>query len=227
MDELFNFDPLFNRFDEVLKGFWATIRLSVAAGVLSLILGTIMVSFRVSPIPVLRAVGTFYVNTLRNIPLTLVLLMCSLGISDTLHLAFSDTPTINYYWWGVIGLAAYTGTFVCEALRSGINTVPLGQAEAARSIGLTFTESLRMIILPQAYRAVIAPLGSVYIAMIKNTSVVVAAGYAEAAGIMKLIFDQEGASLGVFIGFAIGYMILTLPTGFFFGWLAKRAAVAR
>lgn len=227
MGELFNFSPLFDRFDDVLKGFEATIRLSVTAGLLSLLVGTILVAFRVSPTPILRAIGTSWVNTIRNFPLTLVLLMCSLGISDTLHLAFSDTASINYYWWGVLGLSAYTGCFVCEALRSGINTVPLGQAEAARSIGLTFTQSLRLIILPQAYRAVIGPLGSVFIAMIKNTTVVVFAGYAEAAGVMKVIFDDEGASLGVFIGFAIGYMVLTLPTGFFFGWLAKRAAVAR
>ncbi|NED56154.1 ABC transporter permease subunit, partial [Micromonospora aurantiaca] len=138
-------------------GFWATIRLAAAASVLSLVIGTLLASFRVAPIPVLRAFGTGYVSVVRNTPLTLVLLMCSLGLNDILALKFSSNSSVTYYWWAVLGLSAYTGAFVCETLRSGINTVPLGQAEAARSVGLTFTQSLRMIILPQAFRAIIAP----------------------------------------------------------------------
>jgi glutamate transport system permease protein len=227
MEQLFDFSPIIEHFDQVLMGFWSTIRLAAASAVLSLILGTVLVAMRVSPIPVLRAAGTFYVNTLRNTPLTLVLLLSSLGISDTLKLVISDSPSVNYYWFGVFGLSAYTAAFVCEALRSGINTVPLGQAEAARSIGLTFTQSLTLVILPQAFRAVIAPLGSVLIAMIKNTTVVIVASYAEAAAFMKDMFDDYGASIPIFLGFALGFMVLTLPTGFFFGWLAKRLAVAR
>lgn len=230
MDELFDFGPFFDNFDQILEGFWATIRLSAAAAVLSLIFGTILVSFRVSPVPVLRRFGTAYVNILRNTPLTLVLLMCSLGLNDTLALKFSDNPGTTYYWWAVLGLSAYTGAFVCEALRSGINTVPLGQAEAARSLGLTFIQSLRMIILPQAFRSVVAPLGSILIAMIKNTTVAAAASYAETALVMKTLLDQPSFSSGaipLFIGVAVGFLILTLPTGFLFGWLAKRTAVAR
>ncbi|GAA2458217.1 amino acid ABC transporter permease [Actinomadura vinacea] len=228
--DLFDFGPFFDNIDAILDGFWATIRLSIAAGILSLIIGIVLVSFRVSPVPVLRTVGTAYVNVLRNTPLTLVLLMCSLGLSDTLRLVFSEDSGVNYYWWAVLGLSGYTGAFVCEALRSGINTVPLGQAEAARSIGLTFSQSLRMIILPQAFRAVIAPLGSILIAMIKNTTVAAAASYAETAVVMKQFMDDptfQGGALPLFIGVAVGFMILTLPTGFFFGWLAKRTAVAR
>ncbi|RAY12024.1 amino acid ABC transporter permease [Actinomadura craniellae] len=227
MDQLFDFSPVFDHHEKILEGFEATVRLAVVSAVLSLILGTILVAMRVSPTPVLRATGTFYVNVMRNTPLTLVLLLSSLCVSDTLGILVSDDPRTNYYWFGVFGLSAYTSTFVCEALRSGINTVPLGQAEAARSIGLTFTQSLRMIILPQAFRTVIAPLGSVLIAMIKNTTVVIVASYAEAAAFMKEMFDDYGASIPIFLGFALGFMVLTLPTGFFFGWLAKRMAVAR
>jgi len=228
--ELFDFGPFFDNIDAILEGFWATIRLAVAAAILSLVIGTVLATFRVSPVPVLRTVGAVYVNVLRNTPLTLVLLMCSLGLSDTLRLVFSEDSGTNYYWWAVLGLSGYTGAFVCEALRSGINTVPLGQAEAARSIGLTFSQSLRMIILPQAFRAVVAPLGSVLIAMIKNTTVAAAAGYAETAVVMKTLMDDptfQSGALPLFIGVAVGFMILTLPTGFFFGWLAKRTAVAR
>ncbi|WUH96728.1 amino acid ABC transporter permease [Spirillospora sp. NBC_00431] len=226
---MFDFSPFFDNFGEILDGFWATIRLAAAAAVLSMIIGTILASFRVSPVPVLRGFGTGYVNVLRNTPLTLILLMCSLGLNDILALKFADGKS-TYYWWAVLGLSAYTGAFVCEVLRSGINTIPLGQAEAARSIGLTFTQSLRVIILPQAFRSIIAPMGSVLIAMIKNTTVAAAASYAEVALVTKTIVDKPTFADGViplFIGVAIGFLLLTLPAGYFFGWLAKRMAVIR
>ncbi len=128
----------------------------------------------------------------------------------------------------MLGLSAYTASFVAETLRSGINTVPLGQAEAARAIGLTFFQSLRMIILPQAFRAVIAPLGSVIIAMIKNTTVAMAAGYlAESAFVMKDTFDDTGVSIPIFIGLVLAFMAITLPVGFLAGRLARRLAVVR
>ncbi|GAA2575826.1 amino acid ABC transporter permease [Actinomadura fulvescens] len=240
-DVLFNFTPVFDNSERYLNAFWSTIRLSLMCGVLSLIIGTILAGMRVSPTPVLRGAGTLWVNFFRNTPLTLVLTFCSLA-NATLHIRFvngehrfdvfgfpitlSDSTT-NFYWLAVLGLSFYTAAFVCEALRSGINTVPLGQAEAARAIGLTFTQSLRMIILPQAFRSVIAPLGSIFIAMTKNTTVVLVAGYVEAASLMRQLFEEEGATLPIFLAFAIGFMIIVLPMGFFFGWLAKRMAVAR
>lgn len=226
-DVLFDFGPFGTESDTVLRSFWATIRLAAMTGVLSMLLGTLLAAMRVAPTPVLRAAGTLYVNTLRNTPLTLVLVFCGLGLSDTLQIKISGDTNTNYYWLAVAGLSAYTAAFVCEALRAGINTVPLGQAEAARAIGLTFTQSLRMVILPQAFRSVIAPLGSVMIAMIKNTTVALVASYFEAAAQMKQMFDDYGATPAIFIGFAVGFMILTLPTGFAFGWAAKRYAVIR
>ncbi|MEV5571468.1 amino acid ABC transporter permease [Spirillospora sp. NPDC052269] len=228
MGQLFDFTEVIKNLDKIAISFWATIRLAAVTAVLSMILGTVWASFRVSPTPVLRGVGTFVVNLLRNTPLTLLAAFCISALSDILKLHFSETPTVNGYWWAVTALSVYTSAFVAEALRSGINTVPLGQAEAARSIGLTFTQSLRMIILPQAIRSVIGPLGSVLIAMIKNTTVVAAVAYGvDAVSEMKQLFFDLGATLPMFIGFAIGYLVLTLPTGFFFGWLSKRMAVAR
>lgn len=227
---MFDFGPVFDNIDEILNGFWGTVKLAAVSAVLSLLIGTVLASFRVAPVPLLRVIGTAYVNIVRNTPLTLVLLMCSLGLNDVLALTFSDNPGTTYYWWAVLGLSGYTGAFVCESLRAGINTVPLGQAEAARSIGLTFSQSLRIVILPQAFRAVIAPLGSVLIAMIKNTTVASAASYGEAAAVTKDLLDLPSFTAGavpLFIGVAAGFMVLTLPTGFFFGWLHKRMAVAR
>src|SRR3954467_12882913 len=110
---MFDFSAFFDHFDEILQGFWATIRLAAASAVLSLIIGTLLASFRVAPVPVLRAFGTGYVNIVRNTPLTLVLLMCSLGLNDILALKFSENSSTTYYWWAVSGLSAYTGAFVC------------------------------------------------------------------------------------------------------------------
>lgn len=228
LHELIDFAPVFDHLGQILRGFWTTIRLSAVTAVFAMIIGTVVAGMRVSPIPVLRAAGTLYVNVFRNTPLTLILLFCGLGLRDTLGLwAHADANTSGY-WLAVLGLSVYTGAFICESLRAGINTVPIGQAEAARSIGLTFNQSLRLVVLPQAFRSVISPLGSVLIAMIKNTSVALVAGSVEATAVMKQMFDDDvGSVVPIFIGFAIGYMILTLPTGYFFGWLAKRMAVSR
>ncbi len=127
----------------------------------------------------------------------------------------------------MLGLAVYTAAFVCETVRSGVNTVPLGQAEAARSLGLTFQQNLRIVLLPQAFRAVIAPLGSVLIALTKNTTIASAIGVAEAALLMKEMVENQAALLLISAIFAAGFVILTLPMGLLFGWLGKRWAVAR
>ncbi|MER5422224.1 amino acid ABC transporter permease [Streptosporangium roseum] len=219
---------LFDEFPVILGAFWLTIRLTLASGLLALVLGTILAGMRVSPLPVLRGIGTAYVNIVRNTPLTLVIVFCGLGLGLVLDVSFSTSLSTNYLWLSIIGLSGYTAAFVCEAIRAGINTVPLGQAEAARAIGLTFFQNLRLIVLPQALRAVIAPLGSVLIALIKNTTIAAAIGVAEASLTMKTLFESHGdAVVPIFFGFALGFLILTLPTGLLFTWLSKRLAVIR
>jgi glutamate transport system permease protein len=124
-------------------------------------------------------------------------------------------------------LSVYHAAFVCEALRSGVNTVPAGQAEAARAIGLTFGQSMSQVILPQAFRGAVAPLGSTLIALIKNTTVAAVIGNAEAAGLMSEIVENEGSSIGIFLVFALGFVILTLPVGVLFTSMSRRLAVKR
>ena len=123
--------------------------------------------------------------------MTLVIFFAAFGLGANLGLEFSDTITTNVFWLSIVGLVAYTSAFVCEAIRSGVNTVPLGQAEAARSIGLTFSQSLRMVVLPQAFRSVVAPLGSVFIALTKNTTIAATIGVGEAAGVMRDLIESE------------------------------------
>jgi glutamate transport system permease protein len=180
---------------------------------------------RVAPLPVLRAAGTLYVNTLRNTPLTLIILFCGLGLGSIMSVA--TVQTTNYFWLAVFGLVAYTSAFVCEVLRSGINTVPLGQAEAARSIGLSFGQTMRIVVLPQAFRAVIGPLGSVLIALIKNTTIAAAIGVPEAFYTMRNELQNYGdIVIPIFAGYALFFVALTLPVGLLFGWMAKRWRVA-
>ncbi len=215
---------------DVLAAFWMTIYLTFFAAIGSLLIGTVLAVMRVSPVGVLRGLGAFYVNTVRNTPLTLILLFCVLGVLYQLQvpLASTDSPTSvrdNAIRWAIVGLSVYHAAFVCEALRSGVNTVDRGQAEAARAIGLTFGQSMREVIMPQAFRGAIAPLGSVLIALTKNTTVASIIGVAEASLLMKTIIENETASLTVFLVFAIGFVILTLPVGVFFTSLSRRLAV--
>ena len=217
---------------DVLAAFWMTVYLAFFAAIGSLLIGTVLAVMRVSPVGVLRGLGAFYVNTVRNTPLTLILLFCVLGVLYVLQvpLAPTDSPTSvrdNAIRWAIVGLSVYHAAFVCEALRSVVNTVDRGQAEAARAIGLTFPQSMREVILPQAFRGAIAPLGSVLIALIKNTTVASIIGVAEASGLMKTIIENETASVTVFLVFAIGFVILTLPVGVLFTSLSRRLAVKR
>jgi glutamate transport system permease protein len=219
---------LLDNSDAVLKAFWLIIKLTAISGVAALVIGTLLAAARVSPVPVLRAFGTAYVNVFRNTPLTLIIFFCYFGLYANLGVTLSDDLNRNNFWLGVVGLSVYTAAFVCEALRSGIQTVPLGQAEAARAIGLTFGQNLRLIVLPQAVRAVVAPIGSLLIALTKNATIAGTIGVAETAGLMKdLINDNGDQTIAIFIGFALGFLILTMPTGYFFGWLSRKVVVLR
>lgn len=213
---------------DLLGAFWVTVQLTLLAGVGSLIWGTLLAAMRVSPVPMMRGFGTAYVNVVRNIPLTVIIVFTSLGLFQTLSitLAGDDFKTINFRL-AVLGLMAYHAAFVCEALRSGINTVPIGQAEAARALGLSFTQVLNLIILPQAFRSVVAPLANVLIALTKNTTVAATIGVAEAALVMKEMIENEAQLLLISAIFAFGFICLTLPTGLVLGWVSKKVAVKR
>ncbi|MFI2436367.1 amino acid ABC transporter permease [Streptomyces sp. NPDC018693] len=213
---------------DVLGAFWTTVQLTVLSAVGSLVWGTLLAAMRVSPVPLMRGFGTAYVNIVRNIPLTVIILFTSLGLADIFGVTMgTDNFKDQGFRLAVLGLVAYTAAFVCEAIRSGINTVPLGQAEAARAIGLTFTQTLSLIILPQAFRSVIGPLANVLIALTKNTTVAAAISVAEAAALMKTMIENEAQTVPIGLVFAFGFVVLTLPTGLFFGWLSKRLAVKR
>ena len=212
---------------DVLGAFWLTIRLAFFGALGALVLGTVVAVMRVSPVAVLRLLGTSYVNIFRNTPLTLLMVLSVLGLTFIMGISLSEDFSQNAIRWAIVVLSVYHAAFVCEALRSGVNTVPAGQAEAARAVGLTFSQSMANVILPQAFRGSIAPLGSVLIALIKNTTVAAVIGTADAAGLMQEIVENETGSIGVFAIFALGFVILTLPLGLLFTSMSRRLAVKR
>jgi glutamate transport system permease protein len=213
---------------DLLGAFWVTVQLAVYSALGSLIWGTLLAGMKVSPVPLMRGFATAYVNVIRNIPLTVIIVFSSLGLFQTLTISLgaSDFKDINFRL-AVLALVVYTSAFVCEALRSGINTVPVGQAEAARALGLSFTQVLRLIILPQAFRSVVNPLANVLIALTKNTTVAAAIGVAEAAYLMKGMIEAEAQLILISAVFAFGFICLTLPTGLILGWVSKKVAVKR
>ncbi|MFE4955487.1 amino acid ABC transporter permease [Streptomyces sp. NPDC056653] len=213
---------------DLLGAFWVTVQLTVYSALGSLIWGTLLTGMKVSPVPLMRGFATAYVNVVRNIPLTVIIVCSSLGLYQTLSITLnaSDSKDISFRL-AVLALIAYTSAFVCEALRSGINTVPVGQAEAARALGLSFTQVLRLIVLPQAFRTVVNPLSNVLIALTKNTTVASAIGVAEASYLMKGMIEAEAQLILIAAVFALGFIVLTLPTGLILGWVSKKVAVKR
>jgi glutamate transport system permease protein len=207
----------------VFAAFGMTLLLTFFSAIGALVIGTVVAILRVSPVPLFQRVGALYVNIVRNTPLTLIIIACNIVMIVNLGLSFSDDLARNNIIWAIIGLSVYHAAFVCESLRSGVNTVPPGQAEAARSVGLTFTQSLREVMLPQAFRGAITPLGNTLIALTKNTTVATAIGVAEIAGLQREMTEFR-SDLAVV---AIGFVIITLPMGLLTSYLSSRLAVKR
>jgi glutamate transport system permease protein len=209
-------------FDLFLDGYLRSLSICLWALVGSLLLGVVIAACRVSPVPPLRAFGTFWVTTFRNTPLAVILFFCAFGLPE---LGINR----SFFFFGVLGLILYTSAFVCEAVRSGINSVSAGQAEAARSIGLNFSQGLRFVVLPQALRTVVPPLGSVLIAMFKNSAVVGAFGVGgDLWSTGQTLTSARGLeTLPVFLGVAVFYLAITLPAGAILQVIERKVAIAR
>ncbi|MDQ4214145.1 amino acid ABC transporter permease [Microbacterium capsulatum] len=182
-----------------------TVVLFLGGGVLALVLGTIVGAMRVSSVPIARGVGTVYVNLIRNTPLTLVFFFFVFGYPK---LDLPDIPTI---WLCIVALGIYTATYVAEVLRAGISTVPVGQAEAARAIGLSFGQVMTLVVMPQAFRSVVPPMMSVFIALLKNTTVAAGFAIAELATLRATVADSKdrpGTVMEILLWVAVVFVIL-------------------
>lgn len=211
---------LTDNFSTYWHGFVGTVELTLVSGVLALLLGVLMAGFRVSPIKALRAFGTTWVTILRNTPLTLLFFIVVLGLPRF-------DIVLPFFTFSVIALGCYTSAFICEVLRSGINTVPLGQGEAARSLGMTFGQTLNLVVLPQASRSVVAPIGSVLIALAKNTAIAGSFSVVELLGTYRTVNELGYSIIWTFVWIAVGYLILTLSISAVFNLLERRLAVSR
>lgn len=212
---------LIDNLPRILRGFLLTLELIGVSGAIALVLGVLLAGMRVAPVPVMRAIGTTYVNIFRNTPLVVLFIVFVAG------LPFVGVQ-VSFFIRAVVTLSLYTAAFVCEAVRSGINAVEQGQAEAARSIGFTFGQSLWLIVLPQAVRTVIPPLASVFIALTKNTAIAEAFGVTEAAYQLDFLVNRDASALWyLFFGIAVGYLIIVFVIAGISSRLEKRWAVAR
>lgn len=219
-------ETLTDNWSEFIEAFWMTIRLTVAGGILALVLGIALAVMRVSPVPVLRAAGATWVNLVRNTPLTLVFILVFFGLPK---LDVSLSP----FKVAVVSLGFYTAAFICEAVRSGINSVAAGQAEAARAVGMTFGQTIASVVLPQALRSVVPPLVSVIIALTKNTTIAAGFGVTEPGALRQALSEENPVTglsyeaMPVLIWVAIGFVLLILPMSIGQQQLERRWSVPR
>jgi len=211
---------LTDNFSTFVDGFLGTVELTLYASVLALVLGFLMASFRVAPVGSLRVFGTVWVTVLRNTPLTLLFFAVLLGLPRF-------GLVLPFKVFAILALGCYTSAFICEALRSGINTVPRGQGEAARSLGMSFGQSLGLVVLPQAFRSVIPPVGSTLIALAKNSAIAGAFSVTELLGTYRTLSELGYNIVWTFVWIALGYLIITLAISALFNAMERKWGVAR
>lgn len=221
-------DAVIENLPLLLEGFSRTLALLGIAGVAALVLGTLVAALRLSPVAPMRTVATVYTELLRNTPLTLVLfgfavIIPILGLNPS-----GLSPQNQFFVLAAIGLTLYTSPFIAEALRSGVNGVPVGQAEAARSIGLGFGQTLSLVVLPQAIRTVIPPIINVLIALTKNTSVAGGFFVVELFGASRAAINNRGDEvIAILLSVALFYLVVTVTLGRIAAVVEKRVAVLR
>ena len=195
--------------DVYARGFWVTLELTLLGFALALVVGTVVVAMRISPAAPVRAAGLIYVEVVRSIPLLVILLLFYFGLTKV-GIRFSGFGT------AIVAIGLYHGAFVAETLRSGINAVAVGQAEAARSLGLTFAQVLRYVVLPQAFRTVVPPLGNTFVALAKNTSLASVIAVLDLTGQADRLQTELSDAIPIYLGAAVAYLILVLPAGLAF-----------
>ncbi|MDR7319158.1 amino acid ABC transporter permease [Brevibacillus nitrificans] len=211
---------LFDHWDMFLQGFGNTLKASLLALIGSFLLGTLMAVFRIAPVRPLNWLGTAYVEFIRNIPLILVVFVFFVGLP-------AIGIRLESFVAGTLGLTVYTAAFIAETIRAGILAVSKGQTEAARSSGLTYVQAMRYVVLPQAIKIVIPPMGNQFINLVKNSSVLGVIAGLDLMYFGDLISADTFVTFDVYIFVAVFYLILTLPLSLLVGYLERRLARAK
>lgn len=207
-------------------GLWLTIQISILGLIGAMVLGTIVALFRVGPLVPLRWIGAAYVEFFRNTPLVVHLFFLFLGL-PLLGIRFSSDTFESNFRAACIGMTLYHGAYVAEIVRGGLLGVDKGQIEAARSLGLSYTQMLQNVQLPQTLRAVIPPLGNIAIALVKNTSLASTIGVAELLYAAEIVESRTFRAEEAFIAATLLYLLLTIPLGFVVNALERRLVVVR
>jgi putative glutamine transport system permease protein len=213
---MLNFSILTNYFDLYFKGFITTIEVSLIGLVCSFVLGVIVAVMRIAPLRILNFIGACFVEFTRNIPLIVIIFFFYHGLSSIINL--------SGFVAGTIGLSIYTAAFIAEAVRAGIQSVDKGQMEAARSSGLNYIQAMRFIILPQAVKIVIPPIGNQFINLVKNSSILGLVAGMELMYFADHIFEKTYVTFDTYIFVAMFYLVLTIPLSLFVNHLEKRLA---
>lgn len=202
------------------EGMRTTVSLTLLSFAMAMVVGTVVAAFRVSPVRPLRWAGATYVELVRNTPLAVLFVLFYFGLTKV-GIRYAEFTT------AVIVLGGYTSAFIAETVRSGVNAVSTGQAEAARALGLTFPQVLRIVVLPQAFRTVVAPIGNLFIALTKNSSVASVISVVELTEVADRLNTSTARPIPVFLGAAAAYIVLTLPSGWAVGAIERRVAIKR
>jgi glutamate transport system permease protein len=211
---------LLDNLDPLLRALGTTVVITLVAGVAALVLGTLVTIARVSPVPVLRGAAFGYVQFFVNVPLLALLLLAVFALPDA-GIIMPLTTT------AIVVLAVYEAAYVAEAVRSGINTIPPGQLEAARALGLRLPQILRLVVVPQALRAVVQPLGNVMIALVMNSALAATVGVVELTSAVNKVNLVEAQPIPIFAGAGLVYMAIALAIGLTAGRIEKKVAIAR
>lgn len=201
----------------LLMGLWNTILCSIIALIGSMIIGTLFALLEISQTRILRVIGKVYVEVFRNIPLLVITMAFFLIIP--MYIA-----KINGFTAGTIGLTLYTSAFIAETVRAGINSVEGGQLEGALSNGMNYHQAMRYIILPQAFRVVIPPLGNQFINLVKNSSVLAFVAGFDLMYQGNLIANDTLQTIPTYFIVGIMYLIITLPLSYYMRHLEKKLA---
>ncbi len=208
--------------DLFFMGLWLTVQLSILGFIGAIAIGTLAALFRISPLAPLRWVGAAYVEVFRNTPLLVQLFFLFLG-----PVRFSSDTFENIFRAAAIGMALYHGAYVAEVVRGGIIGIDKGQVEAARSLGLSYVQTLRYVQLPQTFRSTIPPLANIGIALIKNTSLASTIGVTELLQAAEIVESRTFRTEEAFVGIVLLYLLLTLPTSLGVNWMERKMVLAR
>jgi glutamate transport system permease protein len=203
-----------------LRGWSTTLLLTTVSFAAALAIGLVLASARVSPVAPLRGLARWYVELVRNTPLTVHMVLMFFGLPK-LGIRFGPITT------AILVLSIYTGAFVGEVIRSGINTIGVGQIEAGRAIGLPFTALLRLIVIPQALRATVAPLGSQLSALVRNSAVAYTISVLDIMGRSDRLITDLARPIPILIGAALAYYTLTIPLAVAINAVDRRVRVVR